>query len=70
MAYKHLQRQVGPLRLGLEFERLRDSARRLVASPWAQRSIPLLAEALQRRGTLSGDQSPTCSYRRRGCGRV
>jgi hypothetical protein len=25
----------------------------MVASPWVQRSIPLLAEALQRRGTLS-----------------
>jgi hypothetical protein len=56
MAYDHLRRQVGALRRGLEFERLRDSARRLLASPWARMRIPALAEALQRHGTLDGEQ--------------
>jgi hypothetical protein len=56
MAYAHLQRHVGPLRRGLEFERARDSARALVRTSWAQRVIPVLAEALQRYGTLDGDQ--------------
>jgi hypothetical protein len=55
MADRRLRRHVGPLRLGLEFSRLRDSARALVRTPWARRIIPLLAEALQRHGTF-GDQ--------------
>jgi hypothetical protein len=38
----------------LEFERLRDSARRLVASSWAQAAVAKLAAALQRHGTLDG----------------
>jgi hypothetical protein len=56
MAYRHLRQHAGPLRLGLEFERLRDSARRLVASQWARSAIPKLAAALQSRGTLMGEQ--------------
>jgi hypothetical protein len=56
MAYEQLQRRVGPLRRGLEFERLRDSALRLVRTSWAQRAIPALAAALQRCGTLNGEQ--------------
>jgi hypothetical protein len=56
MAERHLRRHVGPLRLSLEFTRLRDSARALVRTSWAKRAIPLLAEALQRCGTLTGDQ--------------
>jgi hypothetical protein len=56
MAYEQLQRRVGPLRLGLEFERVRDSARRLVASPWGRCAILKLAAALQRDGTLAGEQ--------------
>jgi hypothetical protein len=56
MAYEHLRRRVGALRRGVEFERLRDSARRLVASPWARSAIPRLAAALQRCGTLNGEQ--------------
>jgi hypothetical protein len=56
VAYRHLRQHAGPLRLGLEFERLRDSARRLVASPWARSAIPKLAAALQSRGTLTGEQ--------------
>jgi hypothetical protein len=55
MAYAHLERQVGALRRGLEFERLRDSARRLVRTPWARARVPLLAAALIERGTLSGE---------------
>jgi hypothetical protein len=56
MAYEHLQRRVGRLRLGLEFERLRDNARALVRTSWARSRIPALAEALQRHGTLDGEQ--------------
>jgi hypothetical protein len=52
MAYAHLQRHVGPLRRGLEFERAHDSAK----SGWAQRTIPLLAKAPQCYGTLDGEQ--------------
>jgi hypothetical protein len=55
MAYAHLQRHVGPLRRGLEFERARDSAKRLVASPWAQAAVPKLASALLRHGTLDAE---------------
>jgi hypothetical protein len=43
-------------RRGLEFERLRDSARALVRTSWARSRISLLAEALQRCGTLTGEQ--------------
>ena len=56
MAYAHLQRYVGPLRRGLEFERARDSARGLVRTSWARRVIPKLATALQTCGTLDGEQ--------------
>jgi hypothetical protein len=40
MAYAHLQRHVGALRLGLEFERARDSAQRLVRTNWRSASFP------------------------------
>jgi hypothetical protein len=56
MAYAHLRRHVGPLRRGLEFERARDSARALVRTAWARSRIPVLAEALQRHGTLDVEQ--------------
>jgi hypothetical protein len=45
-----------PLRLGLEFSRLRDSARALVRTNWAERVIPRLAAASQRYGTFDGAQ--------------
>jgi hypothetical protein len=56
MAERHLRQHVGPLRLAMEFERCRASARALVRTPWAQRAIPKLAEALQRYGTLDGER--------------
>jgi hypothetical protein len=51
-----LQRQVGPLRLGLEFTRLCDAAHNLVRTNWARRAIPKLADALLRHGTLDAEQ--------------
>jgi hypothetical protein len=36
--------------------RYRDAAQRLVRSPWAQQRIRLLADALLRTGSLSGDE--------------
>jgi hypothetical protein len=36
--------------------RYRDAAQRLIRSPWAQQRIRLLAAALLRHGTLSGDE--------------
>jgi hypothetical protein len=46
-----------PLRLRLEFEHLRDSARALVKNSRARRAIPLLAKAPVRRQTLSGAEA-------------
>src|SRR5262245_25636287 len=42
IAERHLRQHVGPLRLALEFARLRDGARALVRMSWAQRAIPKL----------------------------
>jgi hypothetical protein len=44
------------LQIASEFERLRYAARRLVTTPWAQRRIRVLADALLRHGTLCGEQ--------------
>ena len=54
MARHHLARQFDPLRIGVEITRLRDAAKRLVRTPWAQQRIGLIAAALLRHGTLSG----------------
>ena len=59
MARHYLKRQFTPLQLATEFERLRDAAHRLVRTPWAQQRIRLLAAALLRRGTLTGDEIGT-----------
>jgi hypothetical protein len=56
MAARHLRQHVGPLRLGVEFERCRASARALVRTPWGRSAIGKLTVALQRHGTLDGDQ--------------
>jgi hypothetical protein len=39
-----------------EIARLRDAAERLVRTQWAQECIPLIADALLRHGTLTGDE--------------
>jgi hypothetical protein len=56
MAYAYLARQLNPLQVGAEFVRYRDAAQRLIRSPWAQHRVRLLADALLRHGTLSGDE--------------
>ena len=56
MACEYLARQLNPLQIGGELVRYRDAAQRLVRSPWAPRRIRLLADALLRHGTLSGEQ--------------
>jgi hypothetical protein len=55
MAREYLARQFGPLETGFEFERLRGAAERLVATDWARRCIPRIADVLIRRSRLSGE---------------
>ena len=57
MAREYLARCVAnPLQAAAELARYRDAAQRLVRSPWAHHPIHLLADALLRQGTLSGEQ--------------
>jgi hypothetical protein len=56
MAREYLSRSISPLRAAAEFGSLRDSAQRLVRSAWAQQRIRVLADALLRGGTLSGEE--------------
>ncbi len=56
MAYRYLRCELGPLQISRAFEHYRDAARRLITSPWAQARIRLLADALLRHGTLSGEE--------------
>ena len=57
MAREYLARCVAnPLQAAAELARYRDAAQRLVRSPWAQRRIVAIADALLQRGSLSGDE--------------
>ena len=56
MAHEYLARQLNPLQIEAELTRYRDAAQRLVRSPWARHRIRVLADALLRQGTLSGEQ--------------
>jgi hypothetical protein len=56
MARETLARRFDPLRAAIELARCRVAAERLVRSAWAQQRIRLLADALLRRGTLSGEE--------------
>ena len=57
MAREYLAHCVAnPLQAAAELARYRDAAQRLVRSPWAHHRIHLLADALLRQGTLSGEQ--------------
>ena len=56
LARHYLARRFDPLQIGTEIARLADAAQRLVRTPLARRRIPLIAEALLRRGTLAGDE--------------
>jgi hypothetical protein len=55
-ARDYLARQLEPLQAAAELARCRDSAQRLVRSPWAQQRIAVVADALLRLGTLSGEE--------------
>jgi hypothetical protein len=58
MAREHLSSGAiaNPLQVTIELARCRDAAARLVRSAWAQQRIRLLADALLRCGTLSGEE--------------
>jgi len=56
MAYEYLTRQLSPLQIGAALTRYRDAAQRLVRSPWAQRRIRLIADALLRHSILRGEE--------------
>ena len=57
MAREYITRRVSsPLQVSLELARCRAAAERLVRSAWAQQHIRLLADALLRCGTLSGEE--------------
>jgi hypothetical protein len=56
MARHYLSRRSDPLQIGAEIARLRDAARRLVRTAWAQHRIRLVAAALLRHETLTGDE--------------
>jgi hypothetical protein len=57
MARDYLSRDIAnPLQVGAELVRYRDAAQRLVRSPWARRRIGVIADALLRNGTLTGEQ--------------
>ena len=49
-------RHFDPLRAAAELARCRDLAQRLVRSVWAEQRIRVLADALLRCGTLSGEE--------------
>ena len=51
-----LARYYGPLQVEAEIACFRDAADRLVSDPWAQDRIRLIAAALLRQGTLTGDE--------------
>jgi hypothetical protein len=55
MARQYLARRFEPLRIAVEIARLCDAAERLVRTPWAEQRIRLVADALLRRGTLTGE---------------
>jgi hypothetical protein len=54
-ALRHLRHELNPLEVLGEYSRARDSARALVSTPWARRTVPRLVRALIERGTLSGE---------------
>jgi len=56
MARRHLARRFEPLQIGAEIARLRDAAQRLVRTAWAEQRIRLVAAALLRHGTLTGEE--------------
>src|SRR6516225_12217727 len=53
---QHLARRFEPLRIADEIARHRDAAELLVRTAWAEQRIRLVAAALLRHGTLTGDE--------------
>jgi hypothetical protein len=56
MARAFPARHFNPWQVGVELARMRDAAQRLVRTPFAAEKIPLIADALLMRGTLTGDE--------------
>jgi hypothetical protein len=57
MARQYLARRIAnPLQAAAELARYGDAAQRLVRSAWARQRIAVLADALLRNGSLSGDE--------------
>ena len=57
MAREYLARRIAnPLHAAAELARFRAAAQRLIRSGWARQRIDVLADALQRHGTLTGEQ--------------
>jgi hypothetical protein len=56
MAREILARQYDVLQIGFRLNRLRDSARALVTTPWARGIIPVIADALLARGSLDAQE--------------
>jgi hypothetical protein len=54
MARDYLSRKYNPLEIGFQLRRHRDAADKLVS--WAMQRIKLIADALLRRGSLTGEQ--------------
>ncbi len=55
MAREYLARRFEPALMLVEFNRHRDAAERLIATPWGRQRIERIAAALLRHGTLSGE---------------
>ena len=51
-----LARQFDAMQIGAALNRYRDAADKLVRTPWAQQRIRLIADALLRHGSLTGDE--------------
>jgi hypothetical protein len=56
MARSYLARYYDPVRIGAGLKQARDPADRLVRTPAVAERIKLIANALQQRGALSGDE--------------
>lgn len=56
MARRYLLRSYDPLWIGVALARHADAAASLVRTPWAQHRIRLIAAALLKHGTLTGDE--------------
>ena len=51
-----LARKYDAMQIGVALARYRDAADKLIRTPWAQQRIRLIADALLRHGSLTGDE--------------